>query len=169
MRLKLPIVWAHRTMQTNKYPSKYQIRRAQRCDIQSIIAFAESLHNQHSWSGIFNKSWKAQYLEETVICQDRICLVCELESLIVGYALACLECEEAIELNRCRLTELWIDEEHRRLGLAGQMLTIILQWADSKHTFEVEVNVGVDNPFKPERLFKSQGFVARSAKYVKVL
>ena len=152
-----------------KRSERFYLRIAKAMDVRQLSSMAESLHNQHGWTGEFNRPWKVNFLQCLIRRTSAICVVAESQSEIVGYAIGILETEPAASKVRCRITEIYVTEAFRRRKVATRLLRKILVWAKAVGAFEVVANIAVTNPYKAEKVFSVLNFSPRSVTYVKRL
>ena len=86
-------------------------------------------------------------MERSLLSEDRLLLVAEIDGKIVGYAAAEIQARSPIFriAKNGYINDVFVEEEFRKLGIAREFLTELKKWFESKGIKHVELSVLADN------------------------
>jgi GNAT superfamily N-acetyltransferase len=158
-----------RSLDSNDGSRSYRIVPAIPKHVPALVRMARLLHEQHGWTGPFQKTWKSNYFEHTIKSDDRSLVMSAVTSSVpeqaIGYAVAYLQDVPAIGRSRCHINELFVQPDWRRHGVGRQLLISLMEWACVCEAFEVTACTAVDNAFGTYKLLERLGLRCRAQVY----
>lgn len=130
-----------------------KIRKAKPQDIEQVTKYGLILLKQHSDLDPYYVPTDAveevyqNFLERSLLLEDRLLLVAEINGKLVGYAAA--EIQTRSPLFRIAengyINDVFVKEEFRKLGIAREFLAELKKWFKSKGIKYVELSVLAGN------------------------
>ena len=130
-----------------------KIRKAKLQDIEKVTNYGLILLKQHSdLDPYFVPSDAVEevyrnFMEQSLLSEDRLLLVAEIDGKLVGYAAAEIQARSPIFriAKNGYINDVFVEEEFRKLGIAREFLTELKKWFESKGIKHVELSVLADN------------------------
>ncbi|HZK07208.1 MAG TPA: GNAT family N-acetyltransferase [Bacteroidales bacterium] len=130
-----------------------KIRKAKLQDIEQVTNYGLILLKQHSDLDPYFVPTDAveevyrDFMERSLLSEDRLLLVAEIDGKIVGYAAAEIQARSPIFriAKNGYINDVFVEEEFRKLGIAREFLTELKKWFESKGIKHVELSVLADN------------------------